>query len=310
MKLTREIKTAILAIVAIAVFIFGFEYLKGKDLFDNSTIVHTKFENSFGLKQSATVSFDGIEVGKVVSVVNDFENRGVIVEFTIQKDVPFTNKSKVKLIKDILGDISLALVPSKEGRQIQTGDEVMNTVDNGLIDELRKSLSGISTDLNTTLKSADTLLTNLNKVVIDSTENGLQNAIAELTKTMKSFKNTSYSLNQMIKDDRSRLNDMIGNFSETGKKFGSVADSLQQAKFGETMEELSKSITSLNSLLGKIDRGEGTLGKMMTDEKLYDNISGATKELESLLKDIKLHPKRYFRVLSKKEIPYKEPENE
>ncbi|NQY07502.1 MAG: MCE family protein [Flavobacteriaceae bacterium] len=308
MKISREVKTAILAISAIALFIFGFNYLKGKDILDNSTKVYTKFENSFGLVQSAPVSLDGLQVGKVVSVANDYENGGVIVVFSVNDGVPFTKTSTVKLIKDLLGGISLALVIDKSGKQVESGDYVKNMVGVGLVDKLEESLAGISTDLTSTLKKADSMMTSINTLINDDSDGGLKAAIAELTLTMKSFKNTSYTLNGMIKDDRSKFNKMIDSFAITGAKFGKVADSLEQARFGETMKNLNKTLDGLNGVLADLKKGKGSMGKLLTNDSLYNNLSGSTKELEALLKDIKLHPKRYFRILSKKEIPYKEEE--
>jgi phospholipid/cholesterol/gamma-HCH transport system substrate-binding protein len=304
LKISREIKTAVLAIAAIALFVFGFNFLKGKDLLDSSTKVLTKFDNSYGLVPAATVSFDGIQVGKVLSVINDFENGGVVVEFSIAKDIPFTKNSSVKLIKDILGGISLALVPSNNGARIQNGDVVSNEVGVGLVDKLQTSLTGISSDLTSTLKKADSLFLSVNSVVTDDTDKGLKAAIAELTQTMRAFKSTSYELNKMISEDRSNFNEMIISFKLTADKFGKVADSLKQVNLNKTVTSLDITLNKLNVVLSKLENGEGTMGKLLQDDTLYTNLSGSTAELEALLRDIKLHPKRYFRVLSKKEIPY------
>jgi phospholipid/cholesterol/gamma-HCH transport system substrate-binding protein len=309
LKISREIKTAVLAIAAIALFVFGFNFLKGKDLLDSSTKVLTKFDNSYGLVPAATVSFDGIQVGKVLSVINDFENGGVVVEFSIAKDIPFTKNSSVKLIKDILGGISLALVPSNNGARIQNGDVVSNEVGVGLVDKLQTSLTGISSDLTSTLKKADSLFLSVNSVVTDDTDEGLKAAIAELTQTMRAFKSTSYELNKMISEDRSNFNEMIISFKLTADKFGKVADSLKQVNLNNTVESLDMTLNKLNVVLSKLENGEGTMGKLLQDDTLYTNLSGSTAELEALLRDIKLHPKRYFRVLSKKEIPYKNEED-
>ena len=309
MKISREIKTAILAISAITLFILGFNFLKGRDLFDNSTKVFTTFDNSYGIIQTTPVSYNGITVGKVVAVTNDYEKNNVVVQFTIAKDVPFTKKSSVKLIKDILGGISLALVPKNEGAPIEDGDYVANSISSGLVDKLEEKLSLVSDDLDKTLDSADSLLININGIVKDKSNNGLQHAIAELNRTMISFKNTSYALNKMISEDQSKLNAMIDNFSETGKKFGNLADSLSEANLAGKFDKLEKTMDKLDQVISGMEKGEGTLGKLLKDEKLYTNLTAASKELEELLRDFKLHPNRYTRILSKKEIPYKKEED-
>ena len=308
MKISREIKTAILAIAAITLFILGFNFLKGRDIFDNSVKVYTTFENSYGIIQTTPVSYNGINVGKVIMVKNDFQQNNVVVEFTIDKAVPFTNESSVKLIKDFLGGISLALVPSPEGQPIAEGDFVPNTISAGLVDKLEEKLSLVSDDLDKTLDSADSLLINLNGIVKDKSDSGLQHAIAELNKTMIAFKNTSYSLNKMINEDQSKLNAMIDNFSETGKKFGNLADSLSNADLASKFQKLEKTMDKLDLVISGLEKGDGTLGKLLKDEALYSNLTAASKEMEELLRDFKLHPNRYTRILSKKEIPYKKEE--
>jgi phospholipid/cholesterol/gamma-HCH transport system substrate-binding protein len=146
-------------------------------------------------------------------------------------------------------------------------------------------------------------------VVTDDTDEGLKAAIAELTQTMRAFKSTSYELNKMISEDRSNFNEMIISFKLTADKFGKVADSLKQVNLNKTVTSLDITLNKLNVVLSKLENGEGTMGKLLQDDTLYTNLSGSTAELEALLRDIKLHPKRYFRVLSKKEIPYKNEED-
>jgi phospholipid/cholesterol/gamma-HCH transport system substrate-binding protein len=102
---------------------------------------------------------------------------------------------------------------------------------------------------------------------------------------------------------------MIISFKLTADKFGKVADSLKQVNLNKTVTSLDITLNKLNAVLSKLENGEGTMGKLLQDDTLYTNLSGSTAELEALLRDIKLHPKRYFRVLSKKEIPYKNEED-
>ena len=109
---------------------------------------------------------------------------------------------------------------------------------------------------------------------------------------------------QKAQHKRLTPNTTLDKFALTGEKFGKVADSLEQAKIGETMASLDKTLINLNKVLTGIDEGKGTMGKLMKDDKLYNNLERSTKELEELLRDIKVHPKRYFRILSRKEIPY------
>lgn len=309
MKISREIKTAILVIGAIALFIFGFSYLKGQDLFSSNNVFYTEFDYN-ALAPSAPVTIKGNKVGKVEAIVYDFETGKTRVSFSVDQRFNFSKNSTIRLYElGLMGGNGLTIIPAKDSEFAKSQDFLKSEVEEGLVKSLTSNFSGLSTGLDATLKKADTLLSSLNVLVKDDSEKGLKNAIAELNGTIKSFKSLSYSLNKMIADDSSKLNGMINNFSETATTFKKLGDTLNNANLGETVAGLDKTLNKLNTVLSGIEDGKGTIGKLMKDEKLYNNFEAAAKELEELLQDIKLHPKRYFRVLSKKEIPYEKAVN-
>jgi len=304
LKISREIKTAVLVIGAIALFLFGMSYLKGIDLFSSKNIFYTEFDYN-ALAPSAPVTIKGNKVGKVEAITYDFETGKTRVSFSVDQRFKFSRNSTIRLYElGLMGGNGLTIIPAKDAEYAENQDFLKSEVEEGLVKSLTSNFSGLSTGLDATLKKADTLLSSLNVLVKDDSEKGLKNAIAELNGTIKSFKSLSYSLNKMISDDSSKLNGMIVNFSETAASFKKLGDTLNNANLGETVAGLDKTLNNLNTVLSGIEEGKGTMGKLMKDEKLYNNFEAAAKELEELLQDIKLHPKRYFRVLSKKEIPY------
>jgi len=304
LKISREIKTAVLVIGAIALFLFGISYLKGINLFSSNNIFYTEFDYN-ALAPSAPVTIKGNKVGKVEAITYDFETGKTRVSFSVDQRFKFSKNSTIRLYElGLMGGNGLTIIPAKDSEYAQSQDFLKSEVEEGLVKSLTSNFSGLSTGLDATLKKADTLLSSLNVLVKDDSKKGLKSAIAELNGTIKSFKSLSYSLNKMIADDSSKLNGMISNFSETATTFKKLGDTLNNANLGETVAGLDKTLNKLNTVLSGIEEGKGTIGKLMKDEKLYNNFEAAAKELEELLQDIKLHPKRYFRVLSKKEIPY------
>ena len=304
MKISKEIKTAILVIGSIALFIFGFSYLKGKDLLGNTAVFYTEFDYN-ALSPSAPVTIRGNKVGKIETITYDFETGKTRVAFSVDEQFKFSKNSVVRMYElGVMGGNAITIIPANDTEYAQPNEVLKSEVEHGLVTSLSKNFSGLSSGLDTTLKKADTLLVSLNNLVEDDSEKGLKNAIAELNTTMKSFKNLSYSLNKMMTDDASKLNSMLTSFSQTAESFKKIGDTLDKANLGETVAGLDKTLNNLNGVLASIESGEGTIGKLMKDEKLYNNFEAAAKELEELLQDIKLHPKRYFRILSKKEIPY------
>ncbi len=210
----------------------------------------------------------------------------------------------------LMGGNALALIVSDKGEQAVFGDYLESEVEQGLVTSLSKNFSNVGTELGTTLKTADTLLVNLNKIVADESEYGLQNTIAELNATMKSFKTVAQSVDVMVKMNDDKLASVLTNFDSITEDLSVITSDLKNVKLSQTVAELDKTIASVNSIMSQIDNGEGTIGKLLKDEGLYENLEAASKEMEELIRDIKLHPARYRRILSKKEIPYTPPAEE
>lgn len=307
MKISREIKTAILVIGAIVLFLFGFSFLKGQDLFSTTNVFYTEFDYN-ALTQSAPVTLKGNKVGKVEAITYDFETGKTRVSFSVDNRFQFSKNSTIRLYElGIMGGNAITIIPAKDADFAVNQDFLNSEVEQGLVKSLTNNFSGLSSGLDVTLKKADTLLTGLNVLVNDKSEDGLKNAITELNKTLQSYNNLSVSLKSLIEKDNSKLNILLSDFSATALSVKGLTDSLQNANLGKTVANLDETLQSLNLLLSGIEEGKGTVGKLINDDKLYNNFEAASKELEELLQDIKLHPKRYFRVLSKKEIPYEKP---
>lgn len=309
MKISREVKTAVLVISGIVLFIYLYNYLKGENLFDSNITYYTKFDYN-ALETSSPVTIKGNTVGKISKIRYDFETGMTIVEMSVSKELNFSKNSKIRLYElGLMGGNALSIIPGSEGEMAKSGDFLESEVEPGLIKSLTKNFSGLSTELDSTLKSADSLMTNLNKVVADDSENGLKAVIAELNATLKGYKNLSYSVNDMIIKNDENINAILENFKTISQDLSQMSAQLKDANLGDAVVHLDSTLVSVNNLISGMEQGEGSMGKLLKDEALYNNLVGVSKEMEELLKDIKLHPKRYFRVLSKKEIPY-QPEQE
>ena len=304
MKISKEVKTAILVILGIAFLIFGINYLKGRNLLDASNTYYTEFEYN-ALTESSPVTIKGNNVGKIKKIKYDFETGKTRVSFTVDEGMKFSKNSKIRLYEmGLMGGNAMAIIPAEDNQFAQDGDVIQSEVEKGLLDGLAGNFSDLSTGLDTTLKSADSLLIGLNALVEDDSDKGLKSAIAELNTTIKSFRTLSYSFNSLITKNEKTLTSVISNFDSISKDLASLSNDLKKAELSKTIDDLDTALLNFNALLTDLDSGEGTVGKLLKDDELYNNLEGATKELEELLRDIKLHPKRYFRILSKKEIPY------
>src|SRR5690606_3494344 len=308
MKISKEVKTAILVILGIALFIFGFNYLKGKNLFESTDVYYTVFDYN-ALTSASTVTVNGNDVGKIKDIKYDYNTGKTIVSFSVNEKFKFAKSSKVRMYETgLMGGNGLTIINSYEGEIAKYGDTLRSEVEPGLITSLTKNFSGISDNLDVTLKSTDSLINNLNRIVVDDSEEDLKRTIAELNATLKGFKQLSYSANGLISKNDENIAAILENFKTSSENLSVLTTELKDANLGNTVETLNKTLASLNAVVTTLENGQGSMGKLLKDEALYNNLKGASKEMEELLRDIKLHPKRYFRILSKREIPYSEEE--
>lgn len=304
MKISKEVKTGILVLSGIVLFIFGFNYLKGKNLFESTDVYYTEFDYN-ALNKSSPITVNGNVVGKIQDIVYDYNTGKTKVSFSVNAALKFSKNSVIKMYETgLMGGNALAILISTEGEQAKPGDVLPSEVEYGLVTTLSKNFSGLSDNLDATLKSTDTLMLSINRLVNDNSDAGLKRTIEELNHTLKSFKNTSNSVNAVISNNDKNIAAILEKFKTISSDLAVLTADLKNANVGTTVENLNNTLNKLNTILATIDKGEGSIGKLLKNEGLYNNLEGATKEMEELLRDIKLHPKRYFRVLSKKEIPY------
>lgn len=313
MKLSREIKTAILVISSILLFIWGYSFLKGKDLFTSDKNVFVVYDNILGLAPSAPVTLNGFRIGKVDNIKINPDGK-LLVELQIQNEFPIS-KSSVAEIYDsgLVGGKEIAIIPNLEDKSvIDNGDFLKPSRKLGLTENIAVKLEPLEKKIQLLLDNANVMLTNINQVLDASTQANIKNSLAELNKTLTAFSQISKSANQMIAENRSKLNSTLTNFDKTSANFATISDSLAKSNLGQTVKNLEKTLSSVDKIMADMQAGNGTMGKLMKDDKMYTNFTNASKELELLLQDLRLHPTRYVNVslFGKKEKPYVAPKEE
>lgn len=314
MKITREIKTAVLVIASILLFIWGYSFLKGRDLFVDYKTFYVQYDNVEGLVNSAPVTINGLVVGKV-SAINFLNDTGKInVELQIKSDFPFSKSSVVKIYEPgLIGGKQVMIVPNFEDKTIaQSGDTLLGGVKPGLTDLVAEKLTPLQEKVEKMVVSADELLKNVNSVLDAKTKENLKSSIANLDATLAEFKTASGSVNQMLAENKSKISSTMTNFDKASANFTKISDSLAQANIGQTVRNLEKTLASVDKIMADVQSGKGTLGKLAKDEALYNNFAKTSKELELLLQDLRLNPTRYVNVslFGKKNKPYKAPVND
>ncbi len=311
MKISKEVKVAILVLSGIVLLIFGINYLRGENLLGSSRVFYAEYDNVEGLTASTPVTINGLNIGKVLEINFKEDGSGkLLVKLLVDSNYQFSKNSRAELYEaGLIGGKAIAIIPAFDKAGVaESGSSLKGTVKAGLSELVNQKLTPLQEKVEGAMTSADHLLINLNDVFDAETKANLKKSIAALSFTLESFKETSNSLNELMKNNQVKIDGLLTNAETASEDLTKITGSLSQADLGQTVKNLEFTLKNFNSILANLEKGEGSMGKLLKDDKLYNNLEGATKELESLLKDVKLHPNRYTRILSKKEIPYKEAE--
>ncbi len=313
MKLSREIKTAILVIASILLFIWGYSYLKGRDLFINYKTLYVEYENVEGLAVSAPVTINGLVVGKVSKIVINNETARIKVEMQIKSNFPIKKTSVAEIYATtLIAGKQIAIIPTKAGLDAVDGDSLVSSSKLGLTDELAKQIVPLKDKITKLLDNANIMLENVNQILDTKSKENLRKSLADLSTTIAQFKATSIDVNSMIAQNKSKIDGTLANVEKASANFSKVSDSLAKVNIGQTIKSLEKTLANVDKMMGDMQAGKGTMGKLMKDDALYTNFNKTSKELELLLQDLRLNPTRYVNVslFGKKNKPYATPVND
>lgn len=314
MTLKREIKTAILAISAILLFIWGYSFLKGKDLFTNYKTFYVEYDNVEGLASSTPVTLNGLIIGKVSSITLDENTGKLIVELQLKTDFPISKSSVATIYEPgFIAGKQIAIYPNFSDKTLALdGQKLKGTIQLGLTDSVGEKLVPIQEKMKKLMLNADNLITGLNNVLDNNGQEDLKNSLAALSKTTVEFHKASLSLNTILDDNKVQIKGVVSNFNKISSNFTKISDSLNKADLGKTAKSLQKTLNDVDVIMANLQAGKGTMGKMLNDEDLYKNLDRTTKELELLLQDVRLYPTRYVNVslFGKKNKPYVAPVND
>ena len=309
MKFSREFKTGILVIGASLVLILGYNFLKGSSLFKEEREFFVKYSNVEGLMPEASVTVNGLQIGKVKQIFISEHTRDVTVSFIIDKrGFEVSNTSEVLLYNPgLIGGKALAVVPDFSNPTIaKAGDTLIGNLERGMMEVVADKVIPLGDDLGSTLANLDSLLLSLNEVLDEKGIGHLRSTFENIDNTMATLNTTSTSISTLFESNNQKISATIDNFEKTSKNFVSISDSLATLDTQKLVYEIEQSIAGINNVVNSLEDGEGSLGKLLKDDSLYHNLEGASKELEELMNDIKLNPKRYvhFSIFGKKNKEY------
>ncbi len=308
MNLSKEIKTAIFAIAGFALFFVGFNYLKSNDVFVRDNIFYAVYDNAEGLVPGTPVTIQGFQVGTIDEVSLLSDNERIVVRFRVEKKYEFSKNSTAKIYEaGLLGGKSLAVDPSFDGAdRVKSGDTLQGLIAPGLSELVNDKLTPLQEKIESMITHADSVLIALNTVLSTDTQLQLQSFIANLNTSISNFLSISETIDNSLSED-GELNQTIDNLAELTDDLSIVSSTLKEANLGVTFDDLGSAVSNLSQILDRIERGEGSLGQLVTRDDLHQSLEQTNKQIQLLLEDIRLNPKRYvhFSLFGKKQVKYK-----
>ena len=308
MRPSKEIKAALFVLIGIFLFLIGFNFLNGTSLFKSENNLYAVYDQVEGLQSGTKVTVNGLTVGKVSSI--DFlpSTNKILVSFTVRNDLEFSKNSIAELYEaGLIGGKSIAIIPVYDAdRILASGDTLQSRIKPGLTDVIGSEISPLQKKIGELLINADTLISSLNTVFDDQAQQGLNKAMTEVSTTITNLNTVSAALSKILSKQESNINQTFDNLAQASVNLNQISDSLSQANLKGMVTQFETAASSLNSILKSMERGEGSIGKLIHDDALYNNLEASTKEVELLIKDLKEHPKRYvhFSLFGKKDTPY------
>jgi len=305
LNLSREVKTAILILGCIVIFIFGFSYLKGSSLLKQEKTVHALYQDVEGLVVGANVTISGMNVGKVKQIDFDESYKKIKVTFSLREDLSFSDQSVAQLYEaGLIGGKAIAILPQyEEGNVIQSGAVLPSEIKPGLTELVNQQIAPLQDKIEGLLTSADSLFAGVSNVMNYDTQNNLKATLENFAKTIENINKLTSRVNRIVDANETELNNTLSNISELSGNLNQLTDSLSQAPLNTTLKNFEVTSAQLKKIIDRLESGAGSAGKLLYEDELYDNLLKSTKALELLLSDLQAHPKRYvhFSIFGKKE---------
>ena len=306
--MTNEVKTGILVILGIALFVFGFSYLKSNDIFVSDRTFYAVYSDVEGVVNGTPVTVNGLPVGSIQNI-SFYKRNQLLVKFRVENDIQFSVNSLAQIYETgLIGGKALAIIPANDkATNAISNDTLQSSIAPGLTDLVNKKITNLQLKIESMVMSADSVLFKINRVFDDSTRNNLRKSVSSFNTTISDLSETSSMIKSIIQLNKNNVDLTLSNFSQISKDLSDVSSSLNDGNLDITLSNFKNSSDNLSKILIDINQGDGTLSKLIKNDSLFNNLNDASKSIDLLLEDIRLNPNRYihFSVFGKKNKPYK-----
>jgi phospholipid/cholesterol/gamma-HCH transport system substrate-binding protein len=310
MKISNETKIGALTAIAIVLLVLGFNFLKGKTFFSKSHNLFAKYTNVQGLQPSNPVVINGLQVGTVYSINTDKNMKEILVNMNLTKDVNIPVNSVAIIKPSLLGTTSVEITLGDAKTYIPLNDTIATHASSGIFTDVLSKVDPVLYQVTKAVTSIDSILMKVNQVLDPNAKNNIAGTLANLNKTTENLIGASKSLDILLNTQTgalastlNNLNSFTANLDKNSGKINNVmtnldktATNLSNLDLQKTLNTLNSTIGDLKSAIGKFDKKDGTLGLLLNDTKLYENLRATSNKLNLLIDDLRTNPKRYVNI--------------
>lgn len=308
MNISNELKTGILVIFGVGLFIFGFSYLKSNDIFVSDRTFYAIYSDVEGVVNGTPVTVNGLPVGNIQNI-SFFKRNQLLVKFRVENDIEFSINSLAQIYETgLIGGKALAIIPSYDKSRIAvSNDTLKSAIAPGLTDLVNKKITNLQVKIESMVMSADSVLFKINRVFDDSTRYNLRKSVSDFNLTISDLKETSSLIKSIVQSNKNEVDLTISNVSKISKDLSDISSTLNKGEMDVTLSNFKKSSEDLSQILKDINKGKGSIAKMINNDSLFNNLNNASRSIDLLLEDIRINPKRYihFSFFGKKNKPFK-----
>ena len=309
MKLSYEIKTGVLVLTGIILFIIGFSYLKSNDVFIKDRVFYAVYEDVEGVSKGTPVTISGFNVGSVQDIKFFNNSSKLLLKFRVENDFNFSNQSTAQIYETgLIGGKALAVIPKYGNEIAKSGDTLNSSIAPGLTELVNDKLSPLQEKIESMVVSADSVLISLNSVLNTQAKDQIQSTITNFSSTVTDLKNSAGTLDEMISMNKNKINNIITNVNKSSNELSDLSNSFSDLTL--IIEYLSESSNSIENIVNEVSSGNGSLGNLIYDDNLIKSLNAASSNINLLIEDLRLNPKRYvhFSLFGKKNKPYNKEE--
>lgn len=302
---TKEIKIALVAIVGIVVLFFGMHFLKGMPVFSNDNVYYATFDNIDGLSSSNPIYADGYQVGTVKNIQYNYEERGkVVVEFQVDNNLRIPKGSTAEIESDLMGNIKMNLLLANNPRErVEHGDTISGGINAGMMGTVQSLVPVIER----MLPKVDSILASVNALLADPslthTLHNVETISSDLTVTTSNLNKLMAEVNGKVPGLMNKADFALDKANSTLDNTSKITASLADIDIAATMSKVDQTLANVQDVTAKLNNPNGSVGLLLNDPGLYNNLNSTMESADNLLKDLKQHPKRYvhFSLFGKKD---------